>query len=377
MVTPLAGLGGPNILLKNVSRSKDSLSTNWGNGIVLILLSGGLFTLALLGLGPTIVGRHTGMSILLLSVSELLLGRIGELAGFAFIALSRIRETALINIYASVSKVVCVVALSMVKSNPTVEDWAVAYFWGSLVCAAYAFLRVLSISGMSFDLSLFREELVEGSYFAIGTSAATIYNDIDKTMLARLADLTSTGIYGAAYKIIDVSMAPIRAMTASAYAEFFRRGAEGPHATLEYANKLIRRSAPYGFLILIGLLLAAPILPMALGKGYYDSIEAVRWLAIIPLIRCGHSFLGDAISGAGFQGYRATAQTVVAVVNIALNVHFIRHWGWRGAAWTSVLSDGLLLAAFALILKAVQNDDASTLARRTLVGAPLTNREPI
>jgi O-antigen/teichoic acid export membrane protein len=73
--------------------------------------------------------------------------------------------------------------------------------------------------------------VAEGAYFAAGGSAATFYNDIDKTMLARMSDMRSTGIYGAAYRLIDVSMAPIKAMTSSAYAEFFRQGVKGPKAT--------------------------------------------------------------------------------------------------------------------------------------------------
>jgi O-antigen/teichoic acid export membrane protein len=294
------------------------------------------------------------MSIILISVSELLLGRVAELASFAFTALFRMRETALLNIYLSLTKLICIIILAAVKPHPTVQDWSLAYFIGSFACFLYAFIRIHRISGISLDLAACKREMLEGSYFAIGTSAATIYNDIDKTMLARLSDLASTGIYGAAYRIIEVSMSPIRAMSSSAYPEFFRLGVNGPQTTYNYAKKLIRHAAPLGLAIFVGLFLGAPILPLVLGKSFAHSVEAVRWLAILPLIRCGHVFLGDALSGAGFQGVRTLAQVFVAVVNIALNIYFIRHWTWRGAAWTSIMCDALLALSFAAVLIVVK-----------------------
>ena len=57
-----------------------------------------------------------------------------------------------------------------------------------------------------------RGEVREGFYFAASQTAQTVYNDIDKTMLARLSTLEATGIYGAAYRIIDVSFVPVSAL---------------------------------------------------------------------------------------------------------------------------------------------------------------------
>src|ERR1700761_2532818 len=50
LCAPFAGLGAPNILLKNVSRDATALPLYWGNGLVLILSSGAVFTLAVLGI---------------------------------------------------------------------------------------------------------------------------------------------------------------------------------------------------------------------------------------------------------------------------------------------------------------------------------------
>ena len=51
------------------------------------------------------------------------------------------------------------------------------------------------------DLRALREDAAEGVFFSIAGSATTVYNDIDKIMLSRLADLAATGVYAAAYRV--------------------------------------------------------------------------------------------------------------------------------------------------------------------------------
>jgi O-antigen/teichoic acid export membrane protein len=348
VLTPFAGIGYPSVLLKNVSRDRSLLGIYWGNGLFLILLSGSAFSLLLALLVPRFFGSKLLFPVACISISELILGRIVELASFAWTALGRMRNTALLNIYISLSRLVCILLLTLLKSRPTIEDWCLAVLCGSLVCALYSFYRIGELAGPRLELSRLTQELREAAFFAVGNSAATFYNDIDKSMLARLSDLSSTGIYGAAYRIIDVSMAPIRAMTASAYAESFRRGADGPASALAYARQLIRHAALFGVAIWLALSVSAPLLPLLLGSSFRDSVEALRWLAVIPLLRSVHLFLGDALSGCGSSGLRTIIQVMVAAVNIGLNFIFITQWSWRGAAWTSIMCDALLLVGFAV-----------------------------
>jgi len=348
ILTPFSGLGSPIVLLKSVSRDRGLLKTYWGNGLFLILVSGSLFSLLVVAIGPAFFGIQLIVPIACISISELILCRIVELASFAFNALGRMKETALLNIYISLSRLICIIFLAHVKVRPTVEDWCIAVLCGSTVCAIYSFWKVARVERAGVSMARLKQELAESTFFAVGNSAATFYNDIDKSMLARLADLSSAGIYGAAYRIIDVSMAPIRAMTACSYAEFFRRGVNGPASVLAYARKLSKRAALFGIFIYVILTVSAPVLPLVLGSSFRDSVQALRWLAIIPLLRAFHLFLGDALSGCGHNRSRIAVQVIVAVSNIGLNFLFIQRWGWRGAAWSSILCDSLLLCGFVL-----------------------------
>jgi O-antigen/teichoic acid export membrane protein len=350
IVTPFVGIGGASTLLKNVSRDRSLLKIYWGNGIVLVCASGMLCAAIIGAIGPYLVGKEMRVAIVCFAISELILGRIVELASFARNAIGHMRATALLNVYSGLSRLICVALLSSIKAHPSVQDWCIAILYGSIGCTIYGVYSVSRIAGISFSIRHIKKDLGEGVYFAVGSSAATFYNDIDKTMLARMTDLSATGIYGAAYRLIDVAMAPIKAMTASAYAEFFRRGRDGPQATSRYAYKLIKRASLFGAGIFVGSLMAAPLLPLILGKSFGNSVEALRWLAVLPLIRCGHFFLGDALSGAGLNATRTIIQIVVAITNVMLNLYFIHYWSWRGAAWTSIMCDGLLVVGFGLAL---------------------------
>lgn len=363
VVAPFASMGGLNILLKNVSKDRSLLGVYWGNGLFLILVSGLCLTGVVLICGPWFLGRGLTIALLLVCLSDLMLARIVDLASFAFAAVGRMGESAKLNVYVSLSRLAGIFFLVVTVKHPNVQEWTVAYVASSFACSLYSFVRVTSIDGVRVSFTRMKQEITEASYFAVSTSATTIYNDIDKTMLARLADFTSTGIYGAAYRLIDVSMAPVSAMTLAATPEFFRRGHHGPKVAEEYAWRLIRRSAVFGSAVFLCLFIGAPILPHLLGRSFQSSIEATRWLAIIPLLRCVHLFLAGALSATGYQGTRACVQVGVGIINVSLNIYFISRWSWRGAAWTSVMCDSLLLIGLWSALKwACRNAERTALA---------------
>jgi O-antigen/teichoic acid export membrane protein len=196
------------------------------------------------------------------------------------------------------------------------------------------------------QLAALREDAAEGMFFSIAGSAATIYNDIDKIMLSWLGNLEATGVYAAAYRVIDVSMTPVRSLAAAAYPHFFRHGLDGMQATYRYALSLIAKASIFGAFASLALWFSAPLLPHILGARYNAAVPAVRWLALIPFLRCLHSFMADALSGAGLQRTRTTLQVLVAVANIGINLVVLPRYSWRGAAWSSLGCDGLLVVLF-------------------------------
>jgi O-antigen/teichoic acid export membrane protein len=182
----------------------------------------------------------------------------------------------------------------------------------------------------------------EGFYFSVGQSAGGIYSEIDKTMLARLATLQAAGAYGAAYRILDVAVAPLLSLLIASYTQFFRSGTAGVSGTVRFAKRLLPIATGYGAVVGVGLWLCAPLIPYLLGEGYADTVGALRWLALLPVLRAVQFLGADTLTGAGKQAARSALYVIVAVVNVGLNFWLIPLYSWRGAAWASLVSDGLL-----------------------------------
>jgi O-antigen/teichoic acid export membrane protein len=101
--------------------------------------------------------------------------------------------------------------------------------------------------------------------------------------------------------------------------------------------------------------IAAPLIPHLVGKSFTDSVSALRWLCLLPVFRSFQYSAGDALTGAGHQKLRLGAQATAAVFNFGVNLYLIPHYGWLGAAWSSLATDGLLGVGNWAVLLAVRS----------------------
>ena len=351
LLGPFSGLGTGSLFIKNVRSSKREAAICWGNGILLTVLSGSLLSALGVGLSLILPLKTPPLVVITVCVSDLVLLKVTELAAFGFTALDRMKQTSIQGAAVSLFRLAGIATLMVTVRRVTLPRWALVYLLTSLLGTIYAVVKGGRVWGRpATDLRALREDVVEGVFFSIAGSATTVYNDIDKIMLSRLADLAATGVYAAAYRVIDVTMTPVRSLAAAAYPQFFRKGTGGLAATYSYARSLMAKTSLYGSLASAGLWLMAPILPHVLGRQYQAVVPAVRWLALIPLLRSVHSFLADALSGAGYQRTRTGIQVLAALINIVSNLVILPRYSWRGAAWTSLGCDGLLVVLFWLIV---------------------------
>ena len=347
LLGPFSGLGAPNLFIKNVRSGKRQASLCWGNGMLLCAVSGALLVGVAVALAWALHLRLPLIVTLAVSFADLVLLKITELAASGFTALDRMRQTSVQSVVVSGLRLTGIVGLLSLARTVTLEQWVLVYLLTTLLGTIYAFVRATHCWGLPCtQLAALREDAAEGMFFSIAGSAATIYNDIDKIMLSWLGNLEATGVYAAAYRVIDVSMTPVRSLAAAAYPHFFRHGLDGMQATYRYALSLIAKASMFGAVVSIALWLSAPLLPHILGAKYNAAVPAVRWLALIPFLRCLHSFMADALSGAGLQRTRTTLQVLVAVANIGINLIVLPRYSWRGAAWSSLGCDGLLVVLF-------------------------------
>ena len=369
IASPFAGLGIGNLLIKNVSRNAGLFACCWGNALLVTFASASLlFVLVLVFWYFVLAVSVPGSLVLVVAVSDLFFGRLVDVSGQAYMAFQRLNRTAQLQVMLSSLRFAAALVFLTLSPGHRPVDWSLYYLGGTAVSALIAATLVsYELGSPKLALERIRPEMKEGFYFATGLSAQGIYNDIDKTMLVRLSTLGAAGIYAAAYRLIDVAFLPVRSLLWAAYARFFQHGVAGLQGTLGFAKRLLPLAGGYGLAVGAGLFIAAPLVPLVLGADYGETVEAVRWLALLPFLKAVHDFAADSLTGAGFQGQRSCVQVLVAVANVGLNFWLIPIYSWRGAAWASLLSDGWLAAALWV--------SAWWLARRTQ-GQPAGNPPP-
>ncbi|HXW14591.1 MAG TPA: oligosaccharide flippase family protein [Terriglobia bacterium] len=344
VISPFVGLGCGGLLIKNVARDRRLFREYWGNGLFITLVSGCGLTMLTMAVCRLALPRSIPMlAISLISISDLIFMKLLDMAAWAFQGVERLSGNARLNVLASLTRLAGIAGLSLTISRPGVLAWSAVYLVGSIVAGLIGVVWVtLSLGIPRLALHRMRGEGAEGFYFSVSQSAMTIYNDIDKTMVARLSTLEAAGIYAASYRLIDVSFIPVRALLNAAYPGFFRSGTGGLRASIAYGQRLLKKILPYSVLAFAALIIGAPLVPRILGSDYAHVIEALRWLALLPVLKTLHYFVADSLTGGGHQGLRTCVQVVVAVFNILVNLWIIPVYGWRGAAWSSLASDGLL-----------------------------------
>ena len=341
---PFGALGSGNLLIKSVALDKKMFSAAWGSAIVTTAFCGAILIAIVVLISRFVLPPVIPMRlVLLVAVADILGLSLITIAGQAFQAFEQLQWMAAINVFLNASRLVGAVGLVLIHHHPTALQWGYVYLGCSALAATGASTLVFVKLGPP-RLVLRRKlaDLREGAYFSISLSAQTIYNDIDKTMLARLGTLEATGIYGAGYRLIDVSFAPVLALLYAAYTNFFRQGSAGIASSFSYARPLLLRAMGYALLIGIGILLFAGVVPYVLGAEYARTTEVLRWLSPLPVLKSIHYFLSDTLTGAGHQGLRSAIQTGVAIFNVLINFWLIPAYSWRGAAWSSIASDALL-----------------------------------
>lgn len=343
ILSPFVGFGGSFLLIMNVARDKNQFPACYGNALFTTLASGLASVALVIGLGHHLLPAVQVQVVIFVSLAELIFSRVADCTAMAFQAIDRLNVSAQMTIAAALMRLVGIAVLASMFPHPLARDWALVYLLTTAVAATLGLLWVQAkISKPRLALDRIRREFREGLYFAVSLSAQSVYDNIDKTMLARLASLDAVGIYAAAYRLIDVAFIPVRSLLTATYQDFFRAGRNGMRGTIAYMRRLLPKAAGFSLLVFLGLIAAAPLVPHILGPQYVRTVVALRWLALLPFIRTIHYFLADTLTGAGHQRRRTFIQIAVAAFNVLLNLWIIPAYSWRGAAWSSLATDTLL-----------------------------------
>jgi O-antigen/teichoic acid export membrane protein len=354
VLSQFSSLGMEMILLRNISRDRASFAATWGKALI-VSGSGFAVLLAISMLyGQIFLGPGLRMLVPYVAVSDALFGKLAQLASRALQGADHAcwsaRLTALTNGARALVAALLFVFCLRAHRHASALTWVRIYWLASLAVAIVSLVIVTRMLGRPKFARIRWRDLGEGLSFSLSSSAISVYNDIDKTLLVSMGQSYAAGIYAAAYRVVDVMTTPIYSLYAAAAPRFFREGARGVESAAQFSRRMLRWSVPFGVAAALALALCAPVLPLAFGHSFGASIAVLRWLCVLPLIRGMQYAWGTAITASSSQWLRTATQASAAVLNLGLNLVLIPRWSWRGAAAASLVTDGALALSNGLLV---------------------------
>ena len=363
-LSPFASFGTEKVLVKYIARDPGLFHLYVGNALLVTLACGSLFTVLAICIRPVVLPASATLPMLAsVAFSDLFGRQITAICSNAFAATEQFKKYT--QLLAGPTALRLLAALVLANSTATALTWAHLYAGATLIGAVISLAVVIRCAGPpQFRFRLILPSMREGFHFSTSSASESVYDDIDKTMLARLSTVDAAAIYAVAYRFVDAAMLPIRSVAAAAYPQFFRRGTQGVTSSFALAQAIIRRSLIYGAIVGFLLFISAGVLPHIMGQEYARSVTALRWLCVLPAIKSVHAFLTDTLTGADYQWQRSLVLMVVAGFNILVNLWMIRAYTWRGAVWSSIITDSLLAVLLYLVIRShLRREHGGTEAR--------------
>ena len=344
ILSQYSALGSHSVLLRYVSSKPDVFPMYWGNVLVTTGCLGLAFAGILAAVAPFVSHFYSAAFLLCLAISDGMFAQITLASGRVFQAFERMRVTATLSLLSNFLRMIAAGSLLFLVHRTSAMRWIWVILGVSATTAIVAVVLVLRQFGRpQFSPMLLRQRAGEGFVFALSYSTTGICNDIDKALLGHFGMNSANGIYTMAYRVVDVCTMPLYAVQAAAFPRFFKTAAEsGLKSTKSFALRILTRTVPLSLAAAAAMFFVAPAIPHVVGKGFSDSVTALRWLCLIPLFRSFHISAGDALTGSGHQKLRLSTQAAAAAVNFAVNLYLIPRFGWLGAAWSSLATDGAL-----------------------------------
>ena len=351
---PFTGWGCANLILKYVARDRAQFPINLGTAILLLAGTGIALSTFAAALGPAILGKAFSWPIFLAMVAaEMLLLRVVEFAESAFQAIERLDLTARATLLSGASRLAAIGLCAFFPKPTTVELYSRLYlitsFIGSAIVVAMMWYCLRPLGRPQFSLAHLWSHLREGMFFSLSIASKSIYTDIDKTMLGRLTTNGATGLYTAAYRIINMGFVPALALISANAVPLFRSGSRGVAPTVRFAIRLLPLLLCCAACISIVLFVAAPLLPILLGPSYAPGVPVLRALVWMSLVQVIHYMVGDTLTAIDRQGSRSLCQFGAAILNILLNLWLIPTRSWGGAVIATYVSEGLLACSVVTI----------------------------
>jgi len=225
---------------------------------------------------------------------------------------------------------------------PSVKNLSLSYLFASLITLIFIlFLFNFKIYKLklSFNKKIWQNYLAISWPLALIGVFSAIYNQTDSIMMGYWGQITETGWYNAAYKIMGVTLIPAGLIGASFYpvlSKLFKESKEKlQNAWNYYMDATIFLTIP---LVIGGIALAPRIIDFVYDPRYNPSILAFQILIITGGIMILSNPFNTTLVIWNYQRKVFWVVLSGAIVNVVLNLILIPQYSLYGAAFTTLIT---------------------------------------
>lgn len=179
--------------------------------------------------------------------------------------------------------------------------------------------------------------------FSVPLVGSNLQLDGDKTVLNAYGMNDIAGVYGAAFRVINMAFTPIRALQSAMHNRLLPHDADdhGLHVrrAKSFAMLNLVTIIPIGIVVFFGVELLEPLL----GSDFAESRRMARWLLIFMPIKALSSVPLGGLLGLGRTTTRAWVMGIAAAVSLGLYIALIPFLSWVGAVIGTVIGELVLL----------------------------------
>lgn len=201
------------------------------------------------------------------------------------------------------------------------------------------------------DLRMVNQVFMGSMPYGILAILALLYFRLDILLLTYLRGNFEAGLYGVAYRFLDIVIFIPSALSAAIFPQFVKlHGNPGEIAKLYF--KSIKIMALMGLAICLAFILVLPEIFKTFLPNYFRSIEIIKILSLsIPFMFIHIPGAQVLLSTDKFLKTVILLSLVTLSFNLILNLLFIPIYGMVAAAWITVFSEILSLILFYILLR--------------------------
>lgn len=323
-------------LVKDKKKRDEILGTTFGLKLAGFLI---MFSLIFFTLHYT-EDSSTNQTVILIIAASVLFQSFN---GIDFYFQSKVLSKYVVFINTVVIVITGLVKIILILSDTSLVTFAIVFVFESLLTAtgliiAYNYNK-LSIRKWKFRINEASRLLKQSWFLIIGSVAAGLYMKIDQVMIKEILDEKAVGLYSVAVKLSSIWLFVTVAITQSVFPSLVETRKKNKQLFLERLQLLYNLLTKISITVSILYVIFADYFVIALfGNQYVESSKIV----IIYIWSIVFVFLSNGSWGyylnENLEKFSSIRLIIGAVINIILNIYFIKIYGLLGAAYATIIS---------------------------------------